>query len=69
MLDYHVQKSMDRILEGVDNGDTSLILESTNEFKAAVEALDASVKEFAKIIGAAGIGGLREPYELSLIHI
>ena len=63
MLDYHVQKSMDRILEGVDNGDTSLILESTNEFKAAVEALDASVKEFAKIIGAAGIVGLREPYE------
>ena len=39
-----------------------MILESTNEFKAAYETLDASVKEFTQVIGNAGLEGLKEPY-------
>ena len=62
MLVSRIENCMDRILEGVDTGDVRLILESTNEFKAAYETLDASVKEFAKVIGDAGLEGLKEPY-------
>lgn len=57
-----MQKSMDLILEGIDTGNTLLIEAATNEFKAAYEALSASVEDFAKVIGEAGLDGLKDPY-------
>ena len=49
MLRYQINRSMNRILEGVDSGNTGLILEASNEFVAATEELKSNMKGFMDI--------------------
>ena len=55
---------MDVILEGIDTGNAQLILEQSNEFQAAYDALNASVTDFMEVINAASpnLDGLKSAY-------
>ena len=63
MLVSPIEKCMDRILEGIDTGKVRLINEASGEFKAAFDKLKDSIEQTAKLVQAANIKGLIEPYQ------
>ena len=62
MLINRLQHNMDRVIEGIDTLDVSLILEASKEFEAGVNELRKSIDAFEGILKKhpplSGLGGL-----------
>ena len=61
MLINRLQHNMDRVIEGIDTLDVSLILEASKEFESGVDELKKSIQQFSSILQKySQLGGLNE---------
>lgn len=61
MLINRLQHNMDRVIEGIDTLDVSLILEASKEFEAGVDGLKKSIQQFDGILKKyQQLGGLQQ---------
>ena len=64
MLIYRkLHHSLDLMLEALDLGSPRLILEANAKFVEGVKGLKSSIEKFSKLVGEAGVEGLKPTYE------